>query len=291
MSKLQGKTSNVAVNYLSLCPETNINIFTDREEEIESFSKWVKTICQDGAGNTLLVITGPRQIGKTSLMLLFRSLIQEKNLKRLKEKYNYLGLSAEHAQAITCRNDIILLSKNENFIPRFFDSMQKGRTLASVKPSLEFGCETWDMTKFRLKISSEIEWVKKNNPDHRKIFQKIKDQKVILFIDAPEENYGLGGEIKVLFDLAASEGVTDLHFIIAVNEQSYRRDRWLRQIASFNFSLEMFSSEHTVQYIQKLKHINGLTIPQDFNMEYKFSNLGELKRKINGGNCNEISAR
>lgn len=270
-------------NFLSFTPETDMRVFTDRINELLKFQDWLNTITADSRGSTVLAVTGNEQIGKSSLLLLFRKLTDEKNIKNLKTYYTTLGADPGKARVVNCTSVMILLKKDDSLIQKFFGEMQRGRSIASIKPELGFEFTTPDMYSIKAYASAIIERVFKLNPDYKYVFKKMRGKKIVIFIDSMESMpKSIGQELRIIQEMAAHQEVTDLHFIVAINKTKYERDLILKQLTCSKFELNMFSREDKWEYLQKLIKHCDVRIPVNFNVD-EGANMREFKSMINEG--------
>jgi len=224
--------------FFSLSPKKDPENLYDRERELELLSSYYET-------GRLIILTGMRRIGKTSLLLVF--------LEKLKKK-------GERVVFMDCRN----YEKPGGYDRFSFDRDLTEAILGQVKRYLKI---TKTISKIRvagIELSFENVERKPHLPSYLKVADEIlkkKKRKLVIALDEAQSlrYYGRGGiEIlnllaysydhleNVLFILTGSE-VGVLHdFLKAEDPGSPLYGRYLHEI-----TLDRFSPEKSVDFLYK----------------------------------------
>lgn len=78
--------------------------------------------------------------------------------------------------------------------------------------------------------------------------------------------------------------ITNVHFILALNDDWYNVDRVLQRIATMSLKIEMLNVEQRKDYLKKIHRTKGIIIDNQDLIYKSFNNMNEFKQAIiNGG--------
>jgi hypothetical protein len=239
-------------------PEKDKLRFVDRESAIEEFMFWYRSLYDNPL--QVLTITGPKDVGKTSLLFKF-----ERDLSEYLEPINIENIvSLDFIQS----TDILLTQLLKKSFRNKLDSVKsiKGEVLG-FGIGLEFE-----------HVSQNARWVNY----FLKYINKY-DKHFFFLINVNESlGYDIGKVIKYVIENACAKGIYNFSFIVAIDEIDLSKS--ILKDTSKIIELKLWDDKDIFYYIEVLQKQKILNIP-DKEKEIYVNNcngsIAKLKKLIN----------
>ena len=275
---------------LSMAPENDLRQFVDRDREIRYFIECLYKIATGELNNSVIVLHGMPCVGKRSLLTLLRKITDTYGRER-RRIYEQLEMSITSSELFEprCKTIHLLLRDSDTLLSTFSNKLMGNSKLKSVEPYFKVGVAN-SMVGSETSISfgaiCEIQESWRDNF----IVQKVKSlngRPMLVFVEILEEpgvENKTGNSVEHLQGIMRANDITNVHFILALNDDWYNVDRVLQRIATMSLKIEMLNVEQRKDYLKKIHRTKGIIIDNQDLIYKSFNNMNEFKQAIiNGG--------